>query len=121
MAVHVILVGARLLGPTRAAHVVAVSVACLDESVLADWTLELLLLIVGFLMINHIAELCGRNVTFQALENLVSTACCWVDHVVFLEAHMAGICPVSVPHALLDFLFDMRYSGWLLDRCLVEV
>ena len=121
VAEHVLFVGARWLGSARAAHVMAVSVACLDECVLADWTLELLLLIVGFLMINHVAELCRLNVTFQALENLISTACCWVDHVVFLEAHMAGICPESIPDALLDLFFDGRYSSWLLDRCFVEV
>ena len=85
----------------------AITVASLDESVVADRAFELFLLIVCFLMIDQVTEFSRLNMAFETLENLVGAAGCRVDHVVLCEAHVAGIWTVPISDTLLDHLLGL--------------
>ena len=56
----------------------------------------------GFLMVNHVAELRGLDMAEQTLEKLVCAACLLIDYVLLLEAHVARISAVPVTQTLLD-------------------
>ena len=83
-----------------------VAVAGLDEGVAAVRALVALLLPVRLLVIDHVAELGSLNMALEALEELVSPSGLFVHHVMFFEAHVAWIGPVSVADPLLDRLFE---------------
>jgi len=83
---------------------VPVAVASLDECMAAVGALVRFLLTVSFLMINHVAELRCLNMALETPKKLIRSASLLVDHVMFLEAHVAGIWAVPVADALLDRL-----------------
>ena len=94
----------------HATHVVPVAVAGLDEGMATVRTLVALFLSVRFLMVNHIAEFGCLDMALEALEELVGSASHLVHHVMFFKAHVARIRPISIPHSLLDHLFQDRHA-----------
>ena len=83
-----------------------VTVASLDEGVAAVRALVALLLPVRLLMVDHVAELGGLDMTLQALEKLVGSPSLLIDHVMFFKAHVARIGTVPVADSLLDGLLQ---------------
>ena len=97
------------LGHASPTHIVSVAVTSLDKSVATVRALIGFFLSMCLLVVDHVAQFRSLNVTLKATEELICAARCVIDHVVFLEAHVARIWTVPIAHALLD-----RLRAWLL-------
>ena len=60
--------------------------------------------LVRLLMINHVAEFWSLYWALHALEELIRSACLFVNHIALFEAHVACITTILVPYSLLDDL-----------------
>ena len=77
-----------------------------DEGVVALRALIEFFSLVRLLVIYHVAEFWCLNWALQTLEELICSACLFINHIAFFEAHVACIATIFVPYSLLDDLMS---------------
>lgn len=75
---------------------------------MAVLTLILLLILVCFLVLDHVAKFCSRNFTLQAFEQLICPACRFASKEGLDEARAATVARLWPMDTLFYYLFEWK-------------